>query len=113
DEHDLGQVMWAVTSFAHPGRDIVVLDNAHTDSLDPTSIASVGAKIGIDATVKFREEAGRDPPDIVAPDERVEEKVARVAEKYGVKGGDPWRRLVREYLDTIRVWYEARGGSTP
>ena len=113
DVHDLGQVMWAVTSFAHPARDIVVLDNAHTDSLDPTSIASVGAKIGIDATVKFREEAGRDPPDIVAPDERVEEKVARIAEKYGVKGGDPWRRLVREYLDTIRVWYEARGGSTP
>jgi len=111
--HDLGQVMWAVTSFVNPSRDIVILDNIHTDALDPASkTPSSGGKIGIDATVKYREETGRDPPEIVSPDPKVEEKISRILNRHGLRGGDPWRKLVREYLNTIRVWYEAGASGT-
>ncbi len=105
DVHDMGQVQWAVSSFVNPARDIVILDNVHTDVLDPSSTApGVGSKMGIDATRKLPEEAGRDAPEIVAPDPDVEEKISGILEKYGITVRDPWERVVKGYQDLIRAW---------
>lgn len=111
--HDINQVIWAVTSFADPARDVVVLDNVHTDALDPTSKAhGIGAKLGIDATVKVEEESSREPPLIVSPDPDVERKIEELMLELGIRGDDPWRKVAREYTDTIRAWLGVRGSYT-
>ncbi len=113
DVHDYGQVVWAVTSFVDPARDILIVDHAHTDALDPASRApGLGSKIIIDATRKWREEAGRDPPEIVAPDPRIEEKVKSLLAKYGLRAADPWERLVKGYLAGTRGESRGRTGYT-
>lgn len=112
--HDINQVIWAVTSFTDPGRDVVVLENTHTDSLDPASREhGVGGKLGVDATVKMEEEAGKEPPLIVSPDAEVENRIVRVMEKLGLRGEDPWEKVVKGYLDTIQAWSRVRGSYTP
>jgi len=98
DVHDLGQVVWAVSSFVNPQRDVVVIRDAHTDALDPAAHApSLGSKLGIDATRKLPEEAGRDPPEIVAPDPEVEAKIERLLKRLGLEAPDPWKDLVEKY----------------
>ena len=96
--HDYRQVTWAVSSFVNPQRDILIVHDAHTDALDPASRApGYGSKVVVDATVKWREESGRDPPEIVEPDPRVEEKVKEALSRYGLRAVDPWRELVKAY----------------
>jgi len=98
DVHDIGQVTWALASFVNPQRDVLVVHEAHTDALDPAAHApSLGSKLGIDATRKLPEEAGRDPPEIVAPDPEVEGKIETLLSRLGLEAPDPWKKLVERY----------------
>ena len=54
---DMNEVIWAVTARTDPSRDIMIVDNAPTDTLDPASpLVNLGSKIGVDATTKWKEE---------------------------------------------------------
>ncbi|HEU5461186.1 MAG TPA: menaquinone biosynthesis decarboxylase [Nitrososphaeraceae archaeon] len=55
--HDINEVIWAITTKSDPKRDIIIIDNTPTDTLDPASpILNLGSKMGIDATTKTVEE---------------------------------------------------------
>src|SRR4030095_7392612 len=55
--HDMNEVIWAITTKSDPKRDIIIIDNTPTDTLDPASpILNLGSKMGIDATTKNAEE---------------------------------------------------------
>ena len=55
--HDINEVIWAITTKSDPKRDILIIDNTPTDTLDPSSpILNLGSKMGIDATTKTKEE---------------------------------------------------------
>ena len=55
--HDINDVIWAMTTRTDPARDITIISNTPTDTLDPASpLVNLGSKLGIDATTKTREE---------------------------------------------------------
>ena len=55
--HDMNDVIWAITTRADAARDITIIDNAPTDTLDPASpLVNLGSKLGIDATQKTKDE---------------------------------------------------------
>jgi 4-hydroxy-3-polyprenylbenzoate decarboxylase len=80
--HDINQVMYAIAAHVDPKRDIVIINNALTDSLDP-SVPSppLGSKLGIDATRKFKEEMGKEWPEEVKSDEKMVEKAEQILSK--------------------------------
>lgn len=88
--HDINDVIWAVTTRSDAARDVTIIDNAPTDTLDPASPRpNHGSKMGIDATQKTLAEGYTRPPQIL------------------VKTDDATRTLVdskwRDYgLDSIR-----------
>lgn len=55
--HDMDEVIWAVTTRTDPKRDLMFIENAPTDTLDPSSpLLNLGSKVGIDATTKWHQE---------------------------------------------------------
>lgn len=55
--HDINDVIWAITTRCDAARDIMIVNNAPTDTLDPASpLLNLGSKLGIDATQKTKEE---------------------------------------------------------
>lgn len=57
DVQNMDDVIWALTTRMDPKRDVVIIDFAPTDTLDPASpIVNLGSKIGIDATTKWNDE---------------------------------------------------------
>ena len=57
DVHDMDKIIWAVTTKADPKRDILIIENVPTDTLDPSSpLVNFGSKMGVDATTKWRKE---------------------------------------------------------
>ncbi|MEM3637583.1 MAG: menaquinone biosynthesis decarboxylase [Conexivisphaerales archaeon] len=81
--HDMNDVIWAVTTRTEPARDIIVLNNVPTDTLDPSSpIRNLGSKLGIDATIKTQDEGHtRQSFDPVLPDPATVKRVnARLKE---------------------------------
>ena len=55
--HDMDEVLWAVTTRTDPKRDLMIIENAPTDTLDPSSpLLNLGSKVGIDATTKWHQE---------------------------------------------------------
>ncbi|MEB3844435.1 MAG: UbiD family decarboxylase [Desulfurococcales archaeon] len=99
DPHNMCQVLWAVTSYVDPQRDVIVLDGAHTDMLDPASRApGYGGKLGIDATRKLPEESGgRRPPQLVSETGELREWADRVYEElFGSKPHGPFERCTRD-----------------
>ena len=55
--HDMNDVLWALTTRTDAARDIIIIENTPTDTLDPaSSIINLGSKLGIDATQKTKEE---------------------------------------------------------
>lgn len=55
--HDINDVIWAVTTRADAARDMMIINNTPTDTLDPASpLVNLGSKLGIDATQKTKEE---------------------------------------------------------
>ncbi len=75
--HDLGEVLWAVSSRFDPARDVVLIPPSPTDALDHSAyLPSLAGKLGIDATKKMKEEGyEREWPEVVEMDEKVKERV--------------------------------------
>lgn len=83
DVHNMNEVLYAIATTVDPARDVVILDNITTDSLDHTARhPPLGSKMGIDATRKFREEIGRDWPQEVKSDPQVRDKVQQIMMKF-------------------------------
>lgn len=62
DVHDINDVIWAITTRMDAARDIMIVENAPTDNLDPASpLVNLGSKMGIDATQKTPEEGFNRP----------------------------------------------------
>jgi 4-hydroxy-3-polyprenylbenzoate decarboxylase len=85
DVHSINEVLWAITTRADPKRDITVIENAPTDTLDPASaLPNLGSKIGIDATTKWKEEGyTREVQQLAKPDEDTVELVNNRWKEYG------------------------------
>jgi 4-hydroxy-3-polyprenylbenzoate decarboxylase len=75
--HNLGEVIWAISTRFDPARDLVVLPPSPTDALDHSAyIQSLAGKLGIDATKKLKEEGyTREWPEPVEMTEEVKKKV--------------------------------------
>ena len=84
--HDVNEVIWAVTTRTDPKRDTLILDNVPTDTLDPAShLVNLGSKLGIDATVKWKEEGfARAWQEVVKPDQETEKLVDSKWKEYGI-----------------------------
>src|SRR5207247_5332088 len=55
--HDPNDVIWAITTRVDAARDVMIINNTPTDTLDPASpLVNLGSKLGIDATQKTKEE---------------------------------------------------------
>lgn len=60
DIHNWDDVIWALSTRVDPGRDVTIIENTPFDYLDfSTPLPELGAKMGIDATVKFPPEVTR------------------------------------------------------
>lgn len=85
--HNMDEVIWAVTTRTEPSRDILLLDNMPTDTLDPASqLRNFGSKLGIDATIKSADEGhNRQSFDPIIPDPETVKKVNSRLEEMGLK----------------------------
>ena len=83
--HNINDVIWAVTTRVDPKRDITIIDNAPTDSLDPSSpFLNMGSKMGIDATKKSKDEGFERPVQMEAlPDKDTVNLVDKRWNTYG------------------------------
>lgn len=59
DIHNPREVEWAVTTRFQADRDLVVISDAQGSKLDPSTCDGVGAKMGMDATVRLDAPAGK------------------------------------------------------
>ena len=84
--HDINDVIWAVTTRADAARDIIIINNAPTDTLDPASpLLNLGSKLGIDATQKNKEEGyQREIQELVKVDEDTKNIVDAKWPNYGI-----------------------------
>jgi 4-hydroxy-3-polyprenylbenzoate decarboxylase len=83
---DMNEVIWAVTARTDPKRDIIIIENAPTDTLDPASpLVNLGSKIGIDATTKWKEEGyNREIQQLVQVDGNTKSYVDKRWQEYGL-----------------------------
>jgi 4-hydroxy-3-polyprenylbenzoate decarboxylase len=83
---DMNEVIWAVTARTDPKRDIIIIENAPTDTLDPASpVVNLGSKIGIDATTKWKEEGyNREVQQLVQADGDTKSYVDKRWQEYGL-----------------------------
>ncbi len=84
--HDMGEVLWAVTTRIDPARDVILIPNTPTDTLDhASSIPNLGSKMGIDATIK-REDEGfmREWPSVLTMREDIKKMVDEKWGSYGL-----------------------------
>lgn len=86
DVHDMDDIIWAITTRADAARDVMVVNNTPTDSLDPASpLVDLGSKLGIDATQKTPQEGfARPVQEQVAPDPDVAQVVDSRWEEFGL-----------------------------
>ena len=86
DVHNMDDVIWAVTTRTDAARDIMIIDNVPTDSLDPASkLVNLGSKLGIDATQKTKEEGfEREVQELVAVDDETKNLVDSKWSNYGL-----------------------------
>ncbi len=87
DVQNMDDVIWALTTRMDPKRDIVIIDFAPTDTLDPASpLENLGSKIGIDATTKWKEEGySREIQQLAKVDRKTREYVDARWKEYGVE----------------------------
>jgi 4-hydroxy-3-polyprenylbenzoate decarboxylase len=87
---DMNEVIWAVTARTDPSRDIMIVGNAPTDTLDPASpFVNMGSKIGIDATTKWKEEGyNREIQQLAQVDEETKSHVNSRWQEYGLPTND-------------------------
>ncbi len=84
--HDINDVIWAVTTRSDAARDITIINNTPTDTLDPASpLLNLGSKLGIDATQKTKEEGyQREIQELVKVDEDTKNVVDAKWLAYGI-----------------------------
>jgi 4-hydroxy-3-polyprenylbenzoate decarboxylase len=84
--HDMDEVLWALTTRTDPKRDLMLIENAPTDTLDPSSpLLNLGSKVGIDATTKWHQEGfNRDIQILASVDEKTEIQVSKRWHEYGL-----------------------------
>lgn len=84
--HDINDVIWAVTTRADPARDVLIIRDTPTDTLDPASpLVNLGSKLGIDATQKTKEEGfERQIQEKVEVDEATKKLVDSKWTSYGI-----------------------------
>ena len=84
--HDINDVIWAITTRADAARDITIINNTPTDTLDPASpLLNLGSKLGIDATQKTKEEGyQREVQELVKVDEDTKNVVDAKWSSYGI-----------------------------
>ncbi|MGI8834165.1 MAG: UbiD family decarboxylase domain-containing protein, partial [Nitrososphaeraceae archaeon] len=90
DIQDMNEVIWAVTARTDPSRDIMIVDNAPTDTLDPASpLVNLGSKIGIDSTTKWKEEGyNREIQQLAQVDDDTKAFVNNRWHEYGLSSND-------------------------
>ncbi|MEM3185722.1 MAG: menaquinone biosynthesis decarboxylase [Conexivisphaerales archaeon] len=83
--HNMDEVVWAVTTRTDPARDILIISNVPTDTLDPSSpLRNFGSKLGIDATIKTEAEGHmRNSMQPIIPDKVTSDLVDRKWREYG------------------------------
>jgi 4-hydroxy-3-polyprenylbenzoate decarboxylase len=86
DINNINEVIWAITTKADPKRDVLIIDNAPTDTLDPASpLVNLGSKMGIDATTTWKEEGyQRDIQEEVQVDSETKILVDKKWSEYGL-----------------------------
>jgi 4-hydroxy-3-polyprenylbenzoate decarboxylase len=86
---DINDVIWAMTARTDPRRDIMIIENTPTDTLDPASpLVNLGSKIGIDATTKWKEEGyNREIQQLAQVDEDTKTIVDKKWQDYGIDAG--------------------------
>lgn len=86
DVHNMDDVIWAVTTRTDPARDIMIIENAPTDTLDPASpLLNLGSKLGIDATTKWKEEGyEREVQELAIADEQTKNLVDQRWREYNI-----------------------------
>lgn len=85
DARDWKDVMWAISTKMDPARDITVIENTPIDYLDFASPeASLGSKIGLDATDKLPPETKREWGAVMEMDEGVVKKVSEIWGRLGL-----------------------------
>jgi len=84
--HDMNDVLWAVTTRTDAARDITIIENTPTDTLDPASpLVNFGSKLGIDATQKTKEEGfERETQELVKVDDDTKKIVDSKWSSYGL-----------------------------
>ncbi len=84
--HDINDVIWAITTRADAARDMMIINNTPTDTLDPASpLVNFGSKLGIDATQKTKEEGyEREIPELVKVDDTTKNLVDSKWSGYGI-----------------------------
>jgi len=84
--HDINDVIWAITTRSDAARDVTIIDNTPTDTLDPASpLVNLGSKLGIDATQKTKEEGyQREIQELVSVDEDTKNLVDAKWSSYGI-----------------------------
>ncbi|MGH9977203.1 MAG: menaquinone biosynthesis decarboxylase [Nitrososphaeraceae archaeon] len=83
--HDMDEVLWALTTRTDPKRDLMFIENAPTDTLDPSSpLLNLGSKVGIDATTKWHQEGfSREIQALATVDEETQTLVSKRWGEYG------------------------------
>ncbi len=84
--HDMNDVIWAITTRSDAARDVIIINNTPTDTLDPASpLVNLGSKLGIDATQKTKEEGyQREIQELVLVDEDTKNIVDAKWSSYGI-----------------------------
>jgi len=78
------EVIWALTTRSDPARDSSIIENTPIDYLDFASpVASLGSKMGIDATNKWPAETDRDWGKPITMNEDVKSRVDEIMTKIG------------------------------
>jgi 4-hydroxy-3-polyprenylbenzoate decarboxylase len=93
---DINEVVWAVTARTDPKRDIIIIENAPTDTLDPASpLVNLGSKLGIDATTKWKEEGyNREIQQLVQVDGNTKSYVDKRWQEYGLPSNvQPYQQI--------------------
>ncbi len=85
--HDINEVIYAIAANVDPQRDIIIIPNALTDSLDPAvPYPPLGSKVCIDATKKFKEEnSGKEWPEEAIMDEQIIKKANEIIGKLSTR----------------------------
>ncbi len=83
--HDMSDVLWRMTGFIDPGRDVVIVEGPVDDLNFASPLPRYGTKMGIDATRKWREEGFNRPwPEDIVMDEAVKRKVDELWSQLGL-----------------------------